>query len=505
MLIHSSLLDDLEEDLLLELDEVVRANQLACLPFAKSGEAELLLHKRHPSLAQEIDVERQRNIRDMAFRSSLKEEDNRLSFSFRTRVGSLDDIPSSSPSQDKLSRKLKSPRIAPFSPSIRPRDSAADLMFDMDEDSPSLEYSASPIQRPSDWTNEPLTRAALTESNDVWHDSRGKVKPPVEDTPKKETGSLLTASKPWSLPAFPSSRVDMRDIMAQASAGRTSSLSLGLSAQMAKENSARNVVTPKISQKERKKQKRQAQQQTISQPQHTNNKISTDPKTSSPWQLSSTGAKISLNDVIVSEATSSPPAKPPQPSSSLIPPLDLSHRRTASPDTRFAGQHRCLNSSASIPKDKRASNSPRANPLRRLPQPQLPMSTPLIPHSKSYANPAASVEPPLQLAMVDIIGQQKREQDLIKEAVAKRSLQEIQEEQAFQEWWDKESQKAQEEEALRKAGNTNSERGGSGSAKGKGNKGGERAGRPRRRGDGANNGGRWQGRGKGMDKRSVAD
>jgi rhamnose utilization protein RhaD (predicted bifunctional aldolase and dehydrogenase) len=44
--------------------------------------------------------------------------------------------------------------------------------------------------------------------------------------------------------------------------------------------------------------------------------------------------------------------------------------------------------------------------------------------------------------MADIIGQQRREAEVIKEAVAKRSLQEIQEEQAFQEWWDIESRRA---------------------------------------------------------------
>jgi hypothetical protein len=475
---------------------------------------ELFLRERHPSLAQEIDVERQRKIRDMAFRSSLKEDDNRLPSSFRTRVGSLDDVLSSSPSHDRLSRKLKSSRNAPFSPSIRPRDSTADLMFDMDEDSASPGNSASPIQRPSDWANEPPTKVALTGSNGVWHDSRGKVKSPAEDisilspasTPKKKTKSLPTARKPWSLPALPSSRVDMRDIMAQASAGRTSSLSLGLSAQKAKEDSARKVVTPKISQKERKKQKQQALHQTISQPQHTRNKTSADPKTSSPWQLSSTRAKISLNDVIEPEATSPPLTKSPQLSSSPIPLLDLSHRCTASPDTRFAGQHRGLKSSTSIHKDKTTPNSPRTDPLRRPPQSQFLKSTPLIPHSKSYVNPTTGAEPSLQLTMADIIGQQKREQDLIKEAVAKRSLHEIQEEQAFQEWWDKESQKAQEEEALRKASNTNLGRGGSGSAKGKGNKGGNKggdkggAGHPRRRGDGANNGGQLQGRWEGNHK-----
>lgn len=46
--------------------------------------------------------------------------------------------------------------------------------------------------------------------------------------------------------------------------------------------------------------------------------------------------------------------------------------------------------------------------------------------------------------MKDIIGQQERELEIRKEAVAKRSLMEIQEEQAFQEWWDEESKKVKE-------------------------------------------------------------
>lgn len=51
--------------------------------------------------------------------------------------------------------------------------------------------------------------------------------------------------------------------------------------------------------------------------------------------------------------------------------------------------------------------------------------------------------------MADIIGQQKYEQRLAKEAVAKRSLQEIQQEQEFQDWWDQESRRVQEEESRR--------------------------------------------------------
>ena len=52
----------------------------------------MLLHERHPGLAGDIDEERERRIRDMAFRETLKDDDSRLSSSYRARIGSLDDI-----------------------------------------------------------------------------------------------------------------------------------------------------------------------------------------------------------------------------------------------------------------------------------------------------------------------------------------------------------------------------------------------------------------------------
>ncbi|RSL94382.1 hypothetical protein CEP52_012657 [Fusarium oligoseptatum] len=108
-------------------------------------------------------------------------------------------------------------------------------------------------------------------------------------------------------------------------------------------------------------------------------------------------------------------------------------RRTASPDTRFPGQGR-TNSSPAIVAGPSAAQT----------------SKPLVPHSKSYITPAPKAEPTLGFTLADIIGQQEREQEAVKEAVAKRSLQEIQQEQAFQEWWDQESRRTQEEEARRK-------------------------------------------------------
>ena len=51
--------------------------------------------------------------------------------------------------------------------------------------------------------------------------------------------------------------------------------------------------------------------------------------------------------------------------------------------------------------------------------------------------------------MTEILSQQQTEKDVMKEATAKRSLQEIQQEQEFQEWWDQESARAIAEEAAR--------------------------------------------------------
>jgi hypothetical protein len=49
--------------------------------------------------------------------------------------------------------------------------------------------------------------------------------------------------------------------------------------------------------------------------------------------------------------------------------------------------------------------------------------------------------------MTDILLQQQTEKTAVKEAVAKHSLQEIQQQQEFEEWFDSESRRVQEEEA----------------------------------------------------------
>lgn len=404
----------------------------------------MLLHERNPGLAEELEEERQRRINDFAFRAHLKDDDNRLSSSFK-RFGSLDDV-TSSPSLDKARRRSKAVRNEPFSPALHAKDSTVDLMFDM-EDETEIFLDNPTTSKPSEWsmgkrsnTGTPMSSRNVLQDAKVNAVNQDDMFPinspriPVVYLPSASS-SPIQKGKPWSIP-LSSTKLDMKEIMAQASTSRTSTLSMGFSAQKDKE-AATTASTHKISQKERKKQQQQALHQATSQPQ---SKASPDGTASSPWQVQ-TGSKTSLKDVFSLEAKNLPLFVPETRHSPVLP-ISLNVRRTASPDTRFAGQSR------SVYTKKNTGSIPIATSSKSSPQPDA-KSTLLVPHSKSYKTQPTNAEPALLLSMSDIIGQQKREQDLIKEAVAKRSLQEIQEEQAFQAWWDAESKRAIEEEAER--------------------------------------------------------
>jgi len=80
--------------------------------------------------------------------------------------------------------------------------------------------------------------------------------------------------------------------------------------------------------------------------------------------------------------------------------------------------------------------------------------------------------------MSEIVAHQLAEKDLIKEAAAKRDLQEIQAEQEFQMWWEAESARVQEAEQKAAAGPAKASK------------------KPRSRGGGRGRGGKGRGGGK---------
>ena len=466
-MLENHLLDGLDEDVLSELDDVVRNNQLARFPFVRSGRAELLLHEANPELALDIEEERRRRVKEMAFKIAQREEDKKLAASYRTRIGSLDESMAATSTPDKYRKHRAAERNAPFSPSLRPKNSHADLIFNMDdEENGRISSPASPdiVPTPSPDARHDLDVESMPPLPETWQSVTRKTprsfarsidrdqaspyqlpgssfkEPPQNASRNPDSPSMRAGNAPWASPLLPASKNDLHGIMLEASA--KSALTAGLASQASKAAASAASSRPqgRMSQKERKRQQMsQAEAEAAAHQEGTTAVPWEKPKpgrSPAPWKAASPspGPKPSLLEAMrvggakqddASRLAASPKQKPLVAAESNP---KLSRRRTASPDTRFPGQGR-------------ANSSPAGD---------APPKAPVVPHSKSYIKPTPKIEEPLLGAsMADIMGQQTLEQQQVKEAVAKRSLQEIQEEQAFQEWWDQESRRAQEEEERR--------------------------------------------------------
>lgn len=456
-MLENCLLDGLDEDVLLDLDSVVQKNQLARLPFAKSGRAELLLHETYPDLMFDIEEERRRRVREFAFKHAQKEEERKLSSSYRARIGSLDELAMSPQTPDGFRRrKSRSGRNEPFSPTLRPKDSQADMIFRMDDEAGKLDAGKSPLSMPTSPDLGPefdnLELDNIPQLSAAWQPVKGSPMVDLSSSRDMSPATPLSTPRipqtpnrtgaPWASPLLSAKKFDLKDIMSETNA--SSALTAGLQARQ----DSSNRPQPKMSQKERKKQ---LQKQAEAQAAALNEKANSKPwetvgtKTPPPWKAASPAPKTSLKDMMNSEKQRGSILANSKP---LVASEASPRVRTASPDTKFSGQ-----------KAARGTTSKKE------------AKAPVTPHSKSYITPAKKSEAVLGLSMADIIGQQRYEQQLAKEAVAKRSLQEIQQEQAFQEWWDQETQRAQAQEASAKGRNKEST--GDGNKKGRRSRGGK--------------------------------
>jgi len=370
-------------------------------------------------------------------------------------------------------------------PSLKAKASSKDMMFDMDEESdfnphspresPSIRPLASP--RPLD----PLFEN--TPPEDIWYDSRGKILPSPKIAPQHFNSGPATprtpkspqisgktppvSGRPWTLTPLSSSKTDMRDIMAQAATpSRVSSLSQDLAAArlaLPEVPASFSLPAPKLSQKDRKRM--QHAQQASSSTVQPAIQPATTPLGTSPfsWQAVSAQNKSALKDVMASETTKNK-AVPARTNSTP----QLTMRQTVAnakghnspkPATGPAGQppSRSVSESKPVPSREHASPVPR-------PAPQASNSRP-IPQSIRH-QPVVDLD--FGLTMTEILEQQQLEKRLIKEAVAKRDLQEIQAEQEFQEWWEKESARVQEAEQRDLAAATSASKSSSKKGRGRG-------------------------------------
>ncbi|KIX03786.1 uncharacterized protein Z518_07339 [Rhinocladiella mackenziei CBS 650.93] len=445
-MLEMGLLDELDEDLFAELDEVVQANQLAFLPFARSARAETELLENHPDLPSQIEAGKQRRIDSMRLRSRLAEDEERHVAASKFRIGSLERQTSSPPTRSQRPTGVDgSPVSKPTSsPAVVANDAGDDLPFDMDDDdddNPRLppaaahEPTPSSVARSSSFGEnaapEPSSAgsllsvgtphmefASLHRSNPASSVNGGGLVQPIS--------GLELAKAAWQMPAQSVRKLDFKDIMEQASASRVSNLT-----QAMQTASTRPKAAAKVSQKERKRQQQQVKEHETKLSQSATLSETSAAKTpSSPWQIVAPSPRPGLSSISQPTDTEAPKAAPIKQAMTM--------RQTV------------------------AGGSPSAHPSTGLTAPSKPAAPQIqsIRHTPLSSRTVSAID--ARTSMAEILAQQQTEKTAVREAVAKRSLQDIQQEQEFQEWWDNESRRVQEEEAQASAAAARRGKGGRG-------------------------------------------
>lgn len=451
-MLEQRLLEELDDDLLWELDEMVQENQRACLPFARSGRAEAELFEQHPELVAQIELGRHGTIDSLRPRRRILESEDQVKSAPNIRAKG------SEPSDLKL-RSLTTDqpmtgdsRATATSQASKPLTHGSDMLFEMDEERLADESTASLFTSP-DGENEAALDSASTlphqyhglHQRESLASSKSKSRAALSVGASLQVGSVSSTileknsgdaiqspacpeiySKVWHGPLAGSAKADFKDIMAQASASRTSNLTLAIN----NKDTQLGKAPQKLSQRERKKMQHQQSRERVSSP---------------------------SRGVLAGSASSLPPSSPRSPWQTI--------QRTSAPSTpQIKGPHESATPLSSRPAMTMrqtlagAPAGPKAISLAK-PEPH-PRSVP-TPITGQSPNPLAQVQsirhtpttPAVSNSpsgahhsMAHILAQQQGEKTAIKEAAAKRSLQEIQQEQEFQEWWDSESRRVQEEE-----------------------------------------------------------
>lgn len=470
-MLETHVLDEFDDYLMHELDEAVKARQLAYMPTVRSGRMILDLINRNPQLAGTTEAENASILRlmDMAIANvanadleiSSSPSSYRPSSSFRAASYEKHKRRRSSKSGPEMHFK-KTPPFAPLH--------GSDLIFDM-EDEEGTRLSKTPVSHsPAIQRNRIDALGTTNERPEVWYDRKGKqIADKVGVSGDTSLASPIdlgqTSKNTWVSGMNISEKLDMKEIMVQASKNRTSNLSLGLSATNTLPSGGVDdipsgaytaPITTKISQKERKKQQQQQvqSQQKASVVPPSKTPTPEKPKTpASPWKTIRTqSSPLSLNPDTAS------PTSPPQMGSvaklldvfSTPPKPQQVSTSTSRPSPRVvsSGTPKKSNQTASPQVQTRRYNSSGEVLLSPGTTPSNLSSQSIQPRSERYDEfpPIGARAEQLQLPLAEIIQEEQIRQDVIKGKGPKQSLQEIQQEQEFLDWWNKESERLQQEE-----------------------------------------------------------
>lgn len=498
-------LKDLDNELFSELDSVCHDNQMACFPISRGRNSDEYIFEKYPELVTSIEHDKQKRIDSMKIKSRIDQVE---AHEGKTRQTSSEKTPGS-----QSASKAKAPAAANIggSPVLKSKQSTSDLMFQMDEEATLLTPGDSTkgkaaIRGPADGRpyaieSSPMLGSSLAEEESFGERSflDGQMASPQDtllaESPsesragalqRKKDGSLPSpaanpsSAAPWGSPVLTPSKKDLKDIMAETSDTQVSNFSLGMPKEARRESSGN--FTPKLSQKERKKIQQQQMQEKLAAEQRPKETLQ------NPWKIPPPFAnKTPVNPEPLAGPSQSPrpaqkaamtlrqtvarapPAAKPTPNRSVSGNIPASGPSSSTAATPFPSPSQSSSNNNTLaylllpPPTQQQQQPPSIQSVRHIPRPE-PLYQPGF-HTPPSSN---------SLSLAAILMQQQTEKDEIREAAtAKHNLQEIQAEQEFQEWWEKESRRVQglpdpeaDAEPTSQDGRGGSSRGGGGRGKG---------------------------------------
>lgn len=453
-------MDDLDDDLLSELDDVVRSNQSDMSPFARSGHAENALLEKYPDLAASIHRNRQAKLDAIGLQSKLLDQSIPLGTSLNDRdQEKLQGVATQHRRRPRPSAGSSPPTTPALTPALRaeaaasrPNDQVKLPALASPADAPSQSQSSvaspttsfgssAPIQaRPGDFP-ENLTPSRSSLEN-LMSEGRSPHSPVLNTLSASSSMQSPGIARPWGPSLVPTKKLDMKEIMTQTSASRKSNISLGLQSQRDTHEGQSPQHHARLSQKERKKQQQQKQSiQTASAPRttvDTSRSETSNRAPSSPWKAIPVSKKASVAERAHEVSSSREEmASASEFRSKTAPQLTMRQTLANSPASRAneLAMH---------------SQSQRAQPLSHVIPTTPPVKRNISQGSTSNMLSTDSKTPVVQSirhnkrpqdssnssfpnqSMTSIISQEQAGKDALKDAIAKRSLQEIQQEQEFQ-------------------------------------------------------------------------
>ncbi|KAF2020874.1 hypothetical protein BU24DRAFT_429806 [Aaosphaeria arxii CBS 175.79] len=462
-------LDEMDDEVLLDLDAVVRDNQLATLPFARSGRAESLLFDKYPDLAERIERGKRARIDAIVLSNKFSDNDGTTSASFRAQ--SLEEV-AASPLRQRNRRKSRDAKLTDSpsaTPALRGKTSVPDLMFEMSDGEDDELDSRKPISPPR-FHKDHSAASLATSPEESWPGVSRKqslqaslvTRETISSSPLQAPIDPRTPDRPWGVAPLGGDKLDLKDIMSQTATDKPSNLTIGLS-QQSKEDRPSGSFQAKVSQKERK---RQQQSQQLGHPSSLN-KPQPVPPTVSPWQAMSHRKSTPTGSPVVV------PTPPPRTTSTP----QLTMRQTIANNGAGSSKQKTPSTPSQSARKPSTGGQQAENRPSPASGPGMAVSTTPIatPHSVRHIPlPSHSPTSPSQhLSMIEILSMQELEKHHIKDAASKRSLQEIQQEQEFQQWWDQESKRVMLEEEQQKRAAERAAKASRGRGRGRGGRGGK--------------------------------